>query len=145
MSELAKALIQFHQTGAKASKSASGAWGKYATIEAVIESVRGAAQFGLTYTQEPDFELNANGDEVAFIRTVVLHSSGETRESRTLIYVPPKFRGDPQKYGAGITYAKRFGLCAAFGLPTPDDDAQSLSFQAQEKLGNNPNPDDFSF
>lgn len=141
MSELAKALILFHQTGASASKKARGAWGNYATIEDVIESVRKATDFGLTFTQEPDFELNANGEEVAFVRTVIMHSSGESRESRTVVYVPANKRGDPQRYGMGITYAKRYGLCAAFGLPTPDDDADGNSADASQQRRDNPNVD----
>lgn len=34
---------------------------------------------------------------------------------------------DPQKMGSGITYAKRYGLQSAFGLPSEDDDGNSAS------------------
>ena len=62
-----------------------------------------------------------------------MHESGESQVSRTPIHVQEKDRSNPQKHGAGITYAKRYGLCAAFGLPTPDDDADEISNAKEEK------------
>ena len=62
-----------------------------------------------------------------------MHESGESQVSRTPIHVQEKDRSNPQKHGAGITYAKRYGLCAAFGLPTPDDDADDISNAKEEK------------
>ena len=128
---LVKALIAFHETRPTASQNASGVWGTYADINQVIDTVRGACQFGLTFTQEIDF-LDHN-PQVNYIRTILMHESGESQVSRTPIHVQEKDRSNPQKHGAGITYAKRYGLCAAFGLPTPDDDADDLSNAKAEK------------
>lgn len=134
-SRLTQALIEFHNTNPVATKDNKGAWGNYATLEQVIATCRLATKHGLTFTQEPDFSLT-NDKPVEFVRTVIMHVDGGKRESRTLVHVPAKFTGDPQAHGKGITYAKRYGLCAAFGLPTEDDDADSISKNAQTKLGN---------
>ena len=59
--------------------------------------------------------------------------TGRVTRKTTVVYVPANKRGDPQRYGMGITYAKRYGLCAAFGLPTPDDDADGNSADASQQ------------
>jgi len=128
---LVKALIAFHETRPTASQNASGVWGTYADINQVIDTVRGASKYGLTFTQELDF-LDEH-PHISYVRTILVHESGETRESRALIHVQEKDKSNAQKHGAGITYAKRYGLCAAFGLPTPDDDADELSNAQAEK------------
>ena len=78
---LVKALIAFHETRPTASQNASGVWGTYADINQVIDTVRGACQFGLTFTQEIDF-LDHN-PQVNYIRTILMHESGESQVSRT--------------------------------------------------------------
>ena len=128
---LASALVAFHNTRPRASQNASGVWGTYADINSVIEAVRGASEHGLTFTQELDF--SDENPQISYVRTILMHESGETRESRALIHVQEKDKANAQKHGAGITYAKRYGLCAAFGLPTPDDDADELSNAQAEK------------
>ena len=58
---------------------------------------------------------------VQVVKTVIIHApSGEKRES--LCPVRSKDNNDPQKMGSGITYAKRYALQSAFGLPSEDDD-----------------------
>ena len=124
---LVKALIAFHETRPTASQNASGVWGTYADINQVIDTVRGACQFGLTFTQEIDF-LDHN-PQVNYIRTILMHESGESQVSRTPIHVQEKDRSNPQKHGD--TYAKRYDY--ASGSPTPDDDADELSNARESK------------
>ena len=116
---IANALIAFHQTNPHAFEDRKNTHfhNSYASLESVIKTVRTASQFGLTFTQEMDFE----GD-VSFVRTVMMHLSGEMRISRTKIV--SKDPNDPQKQGSAITYAKRYGLQSIFGLPTDDDDGE---------------------
>ena len=120
---LATSLIQFHNTGAAAKKGADNPFfkSKYASLEEVIETVRAeAGKVGLTFTQLVDFE-----DGVIFVKTILMHETGECLTSRTPVLT--KDNNDPQKMGSGITYAKRYGLQAAFGLPSEDDDGNEAS------------------
>lgn len=123
MQELCKALIKFHNLGVAAKRSANNPFfkSKYASLEEVIETVRAeAGKFGLTFTQLIDFD-----ETHMFVTTIVMHESGESVTGRTPILT--KDNNDPQKMGSGITYAKRYGLQSAFGLPSEDDDGNSAS------------------
>ena len=114
---IATALLEFHKTNPSAFEDKRNPHFKnqYASLESVIKTVRTASQFGLTFTQEMDFE----GD-ITFVRTVMMHSSGDTRVSRTKIV--SKDPNDPQKQGSAISYAKRYGLQSIYGLSSPSDD-----------------------
>ena len=123
---IAMALIAFHQTNPHAYEDKRNPHfkNKYASLESVIKAVRTASQFGLTFTQEMDFE----GD-ISFVRTVMMHSSGSMRVSRTKIV--SKDPNDPQKQGSAISYAKRYGLQSIFGLPSDDDDGEVATLKPE--------------
>jgi|SRR6056300_264376 hypothetical protein len=123
---IAMALIAFHQTNPHAYEDKRNPHfkNKYASLESVIKTVRTASQFGLTFTQEMDFE----GD-ISFVRTVMMHSSGAMRVSRTKIV--SKDPNDPQKQGSAISYAKRYGLQSIFGLPSDDDDGEVATLKPE--------------
>jgi hypothetical protein len=124
---LAQALLEFQKLAVKASKDSKNPHFKnnYASLEAVIDAANQATQFGICFTQEIDFEFNGDAG-MTFVRTVLIHApSGEQRVSRTPIR--SKDPTDPQKMGSGITYAKRYGLQSALGLPSEDDDANDAS------------------
>ncbi len=114
---IATALLEFHKTNPHVVEDKRNPHFKntYASLESVIRAVRTASEFGLTFTQEMDFE----GD-ITFVRTVMMHSSGDTRVSRTKIV--SKDPNDPQKQGSAISYAKRYGLQSIYGLSSPSDD-----------------------
>ena len=125
MSELAKALCEYQrQTGGFEAdkKSTHRNVPAYASIGAVINNVKKANAFGLTFTQEVDYE-----NDVTFVRTVMMHTSGEERISRYPIFVDDKTNS--QKMGAAITYAKRYALASLFGtekgVEDTDDDGES--------------------
>ena len=97
----------------------------YATLEAVIDAARQANQFGLYFMQPLDL-ITVGDTVVQVVKTVITHTpTGETRES--LCPVRSKDNQDPQKMGSGITYAKRYSLQAAFGLPSEDDDGKKAA------------------
>ena len=123
---IAMALIAFHQTNPHAYEDKRNPHfkNKYASLESVIKTVRTASQFGLTFTQEMDFE-----GEISFVRTVMMHSSGSMRVSRTKIV--SKDPNDPQKQGSAISYAKRYGLQSIFGLPSDDDDGEVATLKPE--------------
>ena len=130
---IATALLEFHKTNPHVVEDKRNPHFKntYASLESVIKAVRTASEFGLTFTQEMDFE----GD-ITFVRTVMMHSSGDTRVSRTKIV--SKDPNDPQKQGSAISYAKRYGLQSIFGLPSDDDDGEIANKAASTKPKNKP-------
>jgi hypothetical protein len=121
-----EALIAWHKTEPTASKSGSNPHfrSKYATLEEVIATAESATKFGLTFTQLTDFEIVEQG-VIEFVKTIVMHESGDRLTARTLIKA--KDGNNPQQMGSGITYAKRYGLQAAFGIPSEDDDANEAT------------------
>ena len=124
-----EALIAFHKTKPTAVKSGSNPHfrSKYATLEEVIATAETAAEFGLTFPQLIDFEIVPLEPRsiVEFVKTIVMHESGDRITARTLIKA--KDQSNPQQMGSGITYAKRYGLQSAFGIPSEDDDANSAA------------------
>jgi hypothetical protein len=122
MSELAKALCEYQRQTGGFEADKRGNRSQYASIGAVINNVKQANAFGLTFTQEVDFE-----GETMFVRTVMMHISGEARISRYPIYVDDNTNS--QKIGGAITYAKRYALASMFGtekgVEDSDDDGES--------------------
>ena len=122
MSELAKALCEYQRQTGGFEADKRGNRSQYASIGAVINNVKQANAFGLTFTQEVDFE-----GETMFVRTVMMHTSGEARISRYPIYVDDNTNS--QKIGGAITYAKRYALASLFGtekgVEDSDDDGES--------------------
>ena len=138
---MAEALLEFQKLAVSASKDSKNPHFKssYASLEAVISAANEATQFGICFTQEIDFEFNGDTG-MTFVRTVLIHApSGEQRTSRTPIR--SKDPADPQKMGSGITYAKRYGLQSALGLPSEDDDGNDASKAPKGKV-QHINPDD---
>src|SRR5690348_14035984 len=92
---------------------------KYADLGAVIDAVKPALiAHGLFFTQH----CHPSPDGVS-VETVLGHSSGEAMSLGTL-YVPANKR-DPQGFGSALTYARRYALQTAFGVPTEDDDGNA--------------------
>jgi len=59
------------------------------------------------------------GDGSYVLKTVVMHESGESMEG----YQPVlSAKADAQSMGSALTYARRYGLCAALGLVSGDED-----------------------
>ena len=65
------------------------------------------------------------GDGIAILETQLIHKSGEKKTAQTLL--PTKDNNDPQRYGAAITYMRRYSLTAILGLEEEDDDAAEAS------------------
>lgn len=97
----------------------------YADINAVIETIKESLNNnGISYLQPPKV-VEVAGEKITVIETILLHTSGQFISSET--EVKAKDGNDPQKYGAGITYARRFGLQSLVGLPAEDDDGNKAS------------------
>lgn len=87
---------------------------KFASLGAVIAAIKPAlAEEGLMFLQ------TCEGQSVdPWLATYVYDGTAKVELSR----VPLAMSGDPQKQGSALTYAKRYGLCAAFGLVGEEDD-----------------------
>jgi hypothetical protein len=58
---------------------------------------------------------------MAGVETIIMHESGEWIANEFLLKCA---KNDPQGMGSAITYARRYGLQAAAGVPSEDDDGE---------------------
>jgi hypothetical protein len=94
---------------------------KYADINAVIDAIKPALiNHGLFFTQRP--EPHERGVQ---IETVLHHAGGETLSLGTLFV--PADANNAQKFGSALTYARRYALVTAFGVPVEDDDGNAAA------------------
>jgi len=108
---------------------------KYSTLKDCWDIARPVlAKHGLCVVQFPD--MMADGKYI--LKTVIMHESGESMEGYQPIL---SAKNDAQSMGSSLTYARRYGLCAALGLVsggTEDDDGNAAS---QVKSGSTPSKD----
>ena len=102
---------------------------RYADLSSVIGAIKPAlAANNLFFTQHPQ-----PADHGVCIETFLHHAGGESLSLGTL-YVPAN-KQDAQGFGSAITYARRYALQTAFGVPTEDDDGNAAA-----KASNNQEP-----
>jgi len=100
---------------------------KYADLGSVIEALRPIlAAHHLYFIQrcEPS-------EDGVIVHTVGRHISGSEIDFGKL-YVPANKR-DAQGFGSALTYARRYALVTAFGVPTEDDDGNAASRAASDR------------
>ena len=120
LSKLAPALVKAQAAMAGATKSAANPFfkSKYANLEEVIRVVKEPfAANGLCFVQNP-----VSGEGTAGVETIILHESGEFISNEFLLKCS---KADPQGMGSAITYARRYGLQSACGVPSEEDDGES--------------------
>jgi hypothetical protein len=94
---------------------------KYADLGAVIDAVKPALiAHDLFFTQHCH-----PAEDGVMVETVLGHASGEEK-SLGKLFVPANKR-DAQGFGSALTYARRYGLMTAFGVPAEDDDGNAAS------------------
>jgi hypothetical protein len=94
---------------------------KYADLTSVIEAIKPAlVKHGLFFTQNP--RPHDNGVE---IETVLHHAGGDVMSLGSLFV--PADRNNAQGFGSALTYARRYALVTAFGVPVEDDDGNAAS------------------
>lgn len=108
-----------------ATKAAAGQVGqqkyKYADIGKVIEAIKPALiNHQLFFTQHP--QPSEGG---VTIETMLHHAGGESMSLGSLFV--PADRNNAQGFGSALTYARRYALVTAFGVPTEDDDGSAAS------------------
>ncbi len=94
---------------------------KYADLGSVIAAIKPSLiNHGLAFTQP----CQPSEDGVT-VRTVLHHASGESLDLGSL-FVPAN-KKDAQGFGSALTYARRYALVSAFGVPTEDDDGKAAT------------------
>lgn len=117
ISNLSKALAQFHALVGKISKDSKNPFFKsnYASLPHILTEVSDPLQqAGLVITQFP------NGDGLT---TILLHA--DTGEYISATYTMPVSKAnDPQALGSAISYARRYSVSSILSLKIDDDDAE---------------------
>lgn len=90
---------------------------QYATLGNIVHKVRPVlTAHGLYFVQR--VEQDANGRQG--VRTIIGHKGGGQIDAGLAIVSPRK--DDAHGQGSALTYAKRYGLCAALGIVDQQDD-----------------------
>ena len=118
-----------------ATKSATGQVGqqkyKYASLTGVIEAIKPALiKHNLFFTQRP-----VPHDRGVQIETLLHHASGESMFLGALFV--PASKQDAQGFGSAMTYARRYALVTAFGVPVEDDDG-TAAVKASQRVESAP-------
>lgn len=100
----------------------------YASLEQVSDTVRPHLQeLGLYFRQNPGKIV----DGAIEVTTEIVH--WETGEVYGFTMEMPLAKKDPQGAGSSMTYAMRYSLMAALGLPPTDDDAETAIDRANSR------------
>lgn len=129
MVEIAKALIKAQSEMSDAKKTAQNPFLKksYADLNAIREAVIPVLNENKIAVLQPMVEINGE----IYIKTLLLHESGESIESLTKVVVSKQ--NDAQSQGSGITYARRYGLQSLLNVGAVDDDGIKASAPAPQK------------
>lgn len=120
MENLAKALVKAQLEMITPKKGSVNPFfkNKYADLNDVLQAVVPALNNNGIVLLQP--LINIDGKN--FVKTVLMHESGEMFESLAEIFC--KNINDAQAYGSGVTYARRYSLSSICGIGSEDDDAQ---------------------
>lgn len=104
---------------------------KYADLTSVIDAIKPVlSKHNLAFYQRP--QPSEGG---ILVQTMLRHASGEEVDLGTL-YVPAN-KQDAQGFGSALTYARRYALMTAFGVPAEDDDGNAAVASAPARTANN--------
>lgn len=126
--KLAAALVVAHAEISGVVKGATNPFfkSKYATLEAVVESVKAPLlKQGIIVVQGLQ-----DAEAGVAIETMLLHTSGQWISSTLRL---PASKEDAQGYGSACTYGRRYGLMAICGVPAEDDDGNAATATAPVK------------
>lgn len=94
---------------------------KYADLNSVLEAVMKPLHNNGIAVLQPTVCIDGRN----YVKTILLHESGEMLESFTeILYTKVN---DAQGQGSGITYARRYGLQSLCGVGADDDDGNKAS------------------
>ena len=120
IAKLAQALSQAQANYESLTKDAQAHNYKYAKLDQYHENIQAAfSKVGLSYIQTIE-----TGDKAVRATTMIMHESGEWISNEFTLRCA---KDDPQGNGSAITYARRYGLQSACGIPSEDDDGTAAS------------------
>jgi len=117
MKEIAKSLIAAQMEMGNAIKDAKNPFFKssYADLNSIREACMPALNKHGIAVLQPTVQVDGKN----YVKTLLLHESGESIESLTeIIFNKPN---DAQAQGSGITYARRYGLQSLVNVGAEDD------------------------
>lgn len=101
---------------------------KYADLNSVLEAVLEALHNNGISVLQPQVFIEGK----SFVKTILLHESGEVLEGFTeILFSKPN---DAQAQGSGITYARRYGLQSICGVGAEDDDGNKAIQQPKKEM-----------
>lgn len=135
MKQIAAAILKAQSEMSNPKKGATNPFfkSKYADLNAVREAVLPTLnEHGITVLQPIVHHEGKN-----FVKTVLLHESGESLDSLTeILYSKPN---DAQAQGSGISYARRYALQSFVCVGADDDDGQQAVKEQPAKQETKPN------
>jgi len=135
MSELIKALVEFHKEVPSITKDAKAQYGKYADLGGVLSTVTPPlSNAGLVIMQTFEPAEQAGVDPVLITR--LAHTSGEEHVSR-LPMIIGKGRNPLHDWGGSCTYQRRYAILSILGL-CADMDTDGNFEQPEEKKTTRP-------
>ena len=119
-SNLAKALVKAQLEMSTPKKGSVNPFfkNKYADLNDVLLAVVPALNNNGIVLLQPLTNIEGKN----YVKTVLMHESGETFESLAEIFCNKQ--NDAQAYGSGISYARRYSLSSICGIGSEDDDGQ---------------------
>ena len=123
ISAIAKALIKAQSEMGNAKKDTANNFlkSKYADLNSIREVVLPVLNENGIVVLQPMTTIEGKN----YIKTVLLHESGQMIESLTEIIYSKQ--NDAQAQGSGITYARRYGLQSLVCVGAEDDDGNAAS------------------
>lgn len=133
MINIAKAFIAAQKEMGNAIKDSKNPFFKsaYADLNSVREACIPALNTNGIAVLQPIVQIDGKN----FVKTVLLHESGESIEGMTEILFTKQ--NDPQAQGSGITYARRYGLQSLVNIGAEDDDGNKASEKPKKEPAKN--------
>lgn len=90
-------------------------------IDRVVRPILAECGLSVTFKAQDDAG-NGNGNARRLKVTCQVRHGSHTEETTVNIPIPAMSVNDTQQYGAAVSYAKRFSLCAALNIVVSDED-----------------------
>lgn len=125
LTKLPAALAKFQASHHAAGRDGKGNYGTYTTLAGALAAIQPACAFGLCHTQT----IQPISDDLMVLRTTLMHESGECVISDLPLPIRQEVaRGNAmQALGSTLTYARRYGVLAIYGLAGDDDDGETAA------------------
>lgn len=126
--KIAAAFLKAQSEMGKATKDSKNPFfkSKYADLNSIREACMPSLNNNGISVLQPTVQVDGKN----FVKTILLHESGETIESLTeILFNKPN---DPQAQGSGISYARRYGLQSLVNVGAEDDDGNGAAEKGKE-------------